>query len=451
MDAQAAARLGDEIAHGFGLAAMVVGAVAGALIGAAVVAATVATGGAALAIMAGTIAAGGLSMFQVCKGLTTIFNLPEPMTGVLLRGSGDTYINGRPAMRAGADVSASCSGFPCNHPFLPMPVLIAQGSGSVYINGKPAARLQSKLVCGAHIKSGSPNVFIGGPTVGVAFVFDLEGWAHTGLEILGMAALAGAAVLAATAGVAAFAMFAGVTGAFFGGMQGLALLGDRLGPGYSDLLQGVAGLAMLGLSPKLAELGKGEPEPIKPNNTSNAIKSDRVPMTQEKFDEVINMERGNRPADVGEYLPKDFIEARRAKFETEGGSFVVIDSWITDSKYPTFPPRKFVGLPSEMDAAIAEYRASGNDPQVLNKALDLGASDLSAAKIYLVKVEPGDPRFSFDMPNGNEAGAYPNQWVPGGETKSGTMEAALIGSEKIVHNQSVQELLDQFPNWEQLQ
>ncbi|GAB7406925.1 hypothetical protein OUHCRE3_57730 [Enterobacter hormaechei] len=37
MDAQAAARLGDEIAHGFGVAAMVAGAVAGALIGAAVV------------------------------------------------------------------------------------------------------------------------------------------------------------------------------------------------------------------------------------------------------------------------------------------------------------------------------------------------------------------------------------------------------------------------------
>ncbi|TSB31542.1 hypothetical protein FOT76_35700, partial [Pseudomonas aeruginosa] len=68
MDAQAAARLGDEIAHGFGVAAM---------------------------------AAGGLSMFQIVKGLTTIFELPEPTTGVLIRGSFNVYVNSRNAMRAG--------------------------------------------------------------------------------------------------------------------------------------------------------------------------------------------------------------------------------------------------------------------------------------------------------------------------------------------------------------
>lgn len=75
MDMLAAARLGDEVAHGFGVAAMVAGAVAGALIGAAVVAATVVTGGVALAIMAGSIAAGGLSMFQIIKGLEHPFQL----------------------------------------------------------------------------------------------------------------------------------------------------------------------------------------------------------------------------------------------------------------------------------------------------------------------------------------------------------------------------------------
>ena len=197
MDAQAAARLGDEIAHGFGVAAMVAGAVAGALIGAAVVAATAATGGLAAVILAGSIAAGGLSMFQIVKGLTTIFELPEPTTGVLIRGSFNVYVNSRNAMRAGDDVSATCSGLPLNHPLWPFPVLIAEGSATVYINGKPAARLQSKMVCGAHIKTGSQNTFIGGPTERVAFVLDLEEWLHTGLEALGLAALAGGLLLAA--------------------------------------------------------------------------------------------------------------------------------------------------------------------------------------------------------------------------------------------------------------
>jgi uncharacterized Zn-binding protein involved in type VI secretion len=255
MDAQAAARLGDEIAHGFGLAAMIGGAVVGALIGAAIVGATVATGGAALAIMAGSIAAGGLSMFQIVKGLSTIFKLPEPTTGVLIRGSFDVYINSRNAMRAGADVSAVCSGQPMNHPVWPFPVLIAEGSATVYINGKPAARLQSKMVCGAHIKSGSEDTFIGGPTLAVAFVLDLEGWMHTGLEALGLLAAGGALVLAAMAGLAALgtALLIGATA--WGGMALLGELGDRLGPGYRDLLQGVAGMALLGMGPKLAKLG----------------------------------------------------------------------------------------------------------------------------------------------------------------------------------------------------
>ncbi len=263
MDAQAAARLGDEIAHGFGVAAMVAGAVAGALIGAAVAAATAATGGLAAVILAGSIAAGGLSMFQIVKGLTTIFELPEPTTGVLIRGSFNVYVNSRNAMRAGDDVSATCSGLPLNHPLWPFPVLIAEGSATVYINGKPAARLQSKMVCGAHIKTGSQDTFIGGPTERVAFVLDLEEWLHTGLEALGLAALAGGLLLAAMAGVAALAGFVAIGGLMMGGMALLGDLGDRLGPGYRDLFQGVAGMALLGFGPKMARLGnapKGAPK-----------------------------------------------------------------------------------------------------------------------------------------------------------------------------------------------
>ncbi|QJI31814.1 hypothetical protein HKK55_24955 [Pseudomonas sp. ADAK18] len=252
MDAQAAARLGDEIAHGFGVAAMIAGAVAGAFIGAAVIAATVATGGLAVVIMAGSIAAGGLSMFQIVKGLSTIFNLPEPTTGKLLMGSFNVYINGLNAMRAGEDIASSCTGLPLNHPMWPFPVLIAEGSSTVFINGKPAARLHSKMVCGAHIKSGSPNTFIGGPTVSVAFVLDIEGWMHSGLELVGLLAAGAGLVMAAMAGLAVLAEVVVVGGLVLGGMALLGDLGDRLGPGYRDLLQGVAGLALLGVSPRLA-------------------------------------------------------------------------------------------------------------------------------------------------------------------------------------------------------
>ncbi|MBX8512481.1 RHS domain-containing protein, partial [Pseudomonas cichorii] len=191
--------------------------------------------------------------------------------------------------------------------------------------------------------------------------------------------------------------------------------------------------------------------PKRPNNSANATKPDHIPMSQEKYDEVINLERGNRPPDTREYLPEQYVGLHEEAFKQQGGSFVVIDSWIEKSKYPTFPPRKFVGLPSEMDAVVAKYKASGNNWEVLNRELNLGDDDLSDFKIYLVKIKPGDPRFKYEIPNGNEAGAYPKQWVPGGETKSGTKEAALIGSENIDHGQDMNKLLGQFDDWEQLQ
>ncbi|MBC7499344.1 MAG: PAAR domain-containing protein, partial [Herminiimonas sp.] len=252
MDAQAAARMGDEIAHGFGLAAMVAGAVAGAIVGAAIVAATVATGGVAAVIIAGCVAGGGLSMFQLVKGLTTIFNLQEPASGMLITGSSNVFVNNRAAIRASVD-QATCSGFPFNHPPLPLPVLVADGSATVFVNNLPMSRLQSKIVCGAHIKSGSPDTFVGGPNTTMAFVFDLEGWLHTGLEILGVGAVIGAGVIAAAAGAAALAGFVAITGGAMLAFEGLGHLGNAIGPGYGDLLQGVAGLGLLFAGPRLAK------------------------------------------------------------------------------------------------------------------------------------------------------------------------------------------------------
>lgn len=408
MDAQAAARLGDEIAHGFGVAAMIGGAVIGAMVGAAVIAATVATGGVALAIMAGSVAAGGLSMFQIVKGLSTIFNLPEPATGTLIRGSFNVYINDREAMRAGEDASSSCSGFPANHPYWPFPVLIAEGSATVYINGKPAARLHSKMVCGAHIKSGSDDTFIGGPTIAVAFVLDIEGWMHTGLEALGLLAAGGGLVLAAMAGWAALGTAVLIGGATMGGMALLGDLGDRLGPGYRDLLQGVAGMAMLGLSPKMARLGK-DPRYL-PGRTEQ---------------EIMAMPKGSRPP-PHEYLEKSYIDAHIQKFE-EGGSFLFTETEVVTSSRDGFNPSKFVMAKSDMEGAVAAYKKSG-DVSVLESALGYEPGSLVGEKIYMVNLDA--PKVL--MPTGNEGGVN-NLWRPGGVTHPGGMREAVLDKVPIYH------------------
>ena len=71
-------------------------------------------------------------------------------------------------------------------------------------------------------------------------------------------------------------------------------------------------------------------------------------------------------------------------------------------------------------------------------------TDLSDTKISYVKLEPGDERFSYDVPTGNEGGAYEGEWVPGGFTKYGTREASLTGGDKIVHNNNVDNI-DKIP------
>lgn len=257
MSAVAAARLGDEVAHGFGLLAMVAGAVVGAVIGVAIVGATVATGGVAVAIIAGSVAAGGLSLGQLVKGLTQKFNLPEPSSGVLMLGSRNVRFNSRAAMRANLDIAA-CSGLPFNHPGQPA-VPIAQGSGTVRINGMPAARLNDKLMCGAHIKSGSPNIFIGGTTAQVRSIYDTEEWAEYSLTALGIFAIGvGGGAAFAAARWAGLAIFSSVTGGMMLGFEGIGMLGDRWGPGGRDILQGAAGLLLLGLGPKLARMTRAK-------------------------------------------------------------------------------------------------------------------------------------------------------------------------------------------------
>jgi len=150
--------------------------------------------------------------------------------------------------------------------------------------------------------------------------------------------------------------------------------------------------------------------------------------------------------DPEDYLPESYIAAHVQKFNTEGSGFIAIQSWMMNPDYPTLPPRKFVGLRSEMDAVMKKYEASGNDWRVLRDELSLGKNvDLSNDAIAYIPIEPDDPRFKYAMPTGREAGAYENEWIPGGKTKGGTTEAALVGAEKIAHDNDLDILMKQFP------
>jgi hypothetical protein len=98
-----------------------------------------------------------------------------------------------------------------------------------------------------------------------------------------------------------------------------------------------------------------------------------------------------------------------------------------------------------MDEVIANYQNHGNDWTILRDELNLGAStNLENEEIYYIFISPSDTRFNYEIPNGNEFGAIDGEWVPTGNTKNGTSEAALVGAENIVHNKDINQLLNNF-------
>lgn len=70
-------------------------------------------------------------------------------------GSGDVFINGKPAHRQGDGWEVHSCGDSSHDS------VCSGGSGSVFVNGKPLARVGDDISCGAAVAVGSSNVFAG--------------------------------------------------------------------------------------------------------------------------------------------------------------------------------------------------------------------------------------------------------------------------------------------------
>lgn len=78
----------------------------------------------------------------------------------IVAGSGDVFINGKPAARQGDTVLLHA----CPCPKMPHGIhgrSISAGSSTVSINGKPASRVGDAIGCGGSVAAGSGDVFIG--------------------------------------------------------------------------------------------------------------------------------------------------------------------------------------------------------------------------------------------------------------------------------------------------
>lgn len=223
-----AARLSDDVSHTASKGWMIAGLIGGAVLGAA---AAVVTGGTALiavsAVVAGATAAGGLG-----EVLGSMSWAPRHVTGKLVVGSPDVFINSRPAIRA--HLSAGECG---EHSGSLQKV--AEGSSNVFINDLPAARTGDRLTCSAEITSGSPNVFIGGARQQTDEISpEIPDWVNWTM----MAAGAGALAVLASPAIAVLGTLGGLAGGTAGNYLGGAIFGEGSdGQKWSMLAGGIVG------------------------------------------------------------------------------------------------------------------------------------------------------------------------------------------------------------------
>jgi uncharacterized Zn-binding protein involved in type VI secretion len=284
----AAARLGDPVAHTASKGWMIAGLIAGAVIGAAAV---VVTGGAALAVVA-AVAAGAAAGGGIGEVLGTMSWAPRHVTGSLIRGSPNVFINSRAAMRANLSQGV-CSDH--NGP----PQVVAQGSSTVFINCQPASRKEDKLMCGALINDGSPNVFIGGATVGQANS-EIPAWVNWTMMAVGVAA---AAVLAGPV-----LAVVGAVGGIAGGEAGSWVGGKVFGEGSDGQKWSMLGGSLLGGaaggkgSMRFGRVGESEP-PVFPASSRFDYTVKQVPV-----------ELDANAAGVYGYMPKEGTEFHQSKW-----------------------------------------------------------------------------------------------------------------------------------------
>ena len=231
-----AARMGDPVAHSNAM----MGLLAGAALAAALTVAVVATGGMA-AVAAGALIAGGVAGGALAGEYIGAASMGPP-TGAIANGSPTVMTNGRPAALTNITMALCAKEYGAPQP-------VAQGAATVFVNQMPAARKGDKLVCGAAIAAGSPNVYMDDSTVTtLPIAADVPPWLHQTLEVVALGAAVvgfGAAVAAVGLGVACAGLAGGLAGGWLGGQGGRAL-GEALGLSESATRALEVGGGMLG-------------------------------------------------------------------------------------------------------------------------------------------------------------------------------------------------------------
>ncbi len=146
-----------------------------------------------------------------------------------------------------------------------------------------------------------------------------------------------------------------------------------------------------------------------------------VPISKEKFDEILATEKGQRPAPET-YLPASYIAEHLRNFE-DGASRILIRSSYEEYGIgkPDLGKSEFVLTNADARAMLAE---SGGDPIQLARKLGIPEDQLVNDSLVIVQFHPTES-YASHMPSGNEWGAN-DQWLPGGKLPQGDLEAIVL-------------------------
>ena len=392
-----AARVDDGIEHTASKGWLVVGLIGGAIAGAAF---TLVTGGVGTAVLAATIAgaAGGGGLGEVLGSMSWA---PKHETGRLITGSPNVFINDRAAVMAHVSVGECDEHGPALQ-------RVAEGSSRVYINGFPAARISDLLTCSAAISEGSSNVRIGGEKVQTDPISpEIPVLVHKVLLGVGLAATA---VLAGPV-VALLGFAGGMSGSYAGAFIGGRLYGEgsdgqkwfALGGSFAGGITGARGGMRL--------------------SAGRFSETNGVPLSKEKFDEIIKIPKGEKP-DPGSYLPQKYIQQHAEEF-SNGASRIVSKSDY--NKYGIGKPDKwkseFVSSKKNMDAIIEETKKAGTG---MSDRLGIPKEQLESGDLLRIDFLPTE-KYTPRIPTGNEFGARDTDplWLPGGKLPNGDFEAVI--------------------------
>ncbi len=159
--------------------------------------------------------------------------------------------------------------------------------------------------------------------------------------------------------------------------------------------------------------------PGKESNTGKVPNG--VPLGQQKFDEILNTEKGLRP-NPSDYLPQEYIDAHLAQFENGASYFVPTNSL---DKYG----RNILGMPDNTQFVLPTtavddvIRQSKGNIAELEKIMGIPNGSWQGKDLSIIDIH-STADLKLRMPSGNEFGAN-SEWLPGGRLPTGMSEAVI--------------------------